>query len=105
MKKIEDIVIGARLAKGQLGNHVVAYMTIAANSNEAEIICNTSSTDQLERLILSAFIKFTDDPEERVTFAKELLLYAQELRNNPQIAANPGKKSGNPGKGEKENGE
>lgn len=88
MKQIEDIVIGARMARGILGNNVGAYMTIAANSSETAIICNTSSTDQLESLILSALIGFTDDPEERVAFARELLVYAQELRNNPQIVTN-----------------
>lgn len=98
MKQIEDIVIGARMARGILGNNVGAYMTIAANSSETAIICNTSSTDQLESLILSALIGFTDDPEERVAFARELLVYAQELRNNPQIVTNPGKKSEKPGK-------
>lgn len=61
MKQIEDIVIGARLSKGLLGNNVGAYMTIAANSSETAIICNTSSTDQLESLIQSALIGFTDD--------------------------------------------
>lgn len=88
MKQIEDIVIGARMARGILGNNVGAYMTIAANSSETAIICNTFSTDQLESLILSALIGFTDEPEERVAFARELLVYAQELRNNPQIVTN-----------------
>lgn len=96
MKHIEDIVIGARFAKGLLGNDARAYMTIAASSSETVMVCNTSSADQLESLMLSALIGFTRDPEERVAFAQELLVYAQELRNNPQIVTNLEKKSEKP---------